>query len=512
LSSAKPTTVARLFEAAQLFSFFGNSDVLVSVFASLPAPSAPEAKRHLAHGWVSASQAPAATRPENACMNHLPHAGSSPLSFTLALAGEVVSAVKRGESATAALDRTLLAVRPAVRALSFEGLRRLGAASTVLRHLAPKLPKAPLDGLLIVAIALLWPDAAEKYDAHTVVNQAVEAARKHKGAPAGFVNAVLRAFLRARDDLVRTATSCDPGRHEHPAWWVQRVRKDWPVHWEALLAAANTAPPMTLRVNSRILSGQAYIDAASDAGIEAALLPDPRLGGQGVVLHKPIGVDQLPGFAQGHVSVQDGAAQLAAPLLLGAGLPAGARVLDACAAPGGKSAHLLELGDLDLLCLDHDATRLMKVDQTMKRLGLHAELLAADASKPSDWWDGRPFDAILLDAPCSASGIVRRHPDIRWLRRTEDVLNLARMQDALLDALWPLLRPGGRLLFATCSLFKAEGQDRIDAFLQRHARSDATLLQTSPGHILPVIENERQPLQTASHLVDAFFYALLEKP
>jgi 16S rRNA (cytosine967-C5)-methyltransferase len=219
-------------------------------------------------------------------------------------------------------------------------------------------------------------------------------------------------------------------------------------------------------------------------------------------------VQRLPGFEQGDASVQDAAAQMAAPLLvhgLGASLPAGARVLDACAAPGGKTAHLLELADLDVTALDADPQRLLRVTDTLQRLGLSARTVAADASQTQAWWDGQLFDAILLDAPCSASGIVRRHPDVRWLRRETDIAALARTQDAILNALWPLLKPGGRLLYCTCSVFKAEGQDRIDAFLQRTADAH---LQSSPGHLLPVVEY----LDPARHnRGDGFFYALLTK-
>jgi 16S rRNA (cytosine967-C5)-methyltransferase len=269
----------------------------------------------------------------------------------------------------------------------------------------------------------------------------------------------------------------------------------------------------------------------------AAGLPAPSAA---VVLAEPCPVQQLPGFAEGEVSVQDAAAQWAAPLLLsGAPLRPGARVLDACAAPGGKTAHLLELAELDLLALDSDPQRLARVQETLNRLQLHAEpsappgpgrwpgrppagvpadrpsrieLRAGDARRPADWWDGRAFDAILLDAPCTASGIVRRHPDVRWLRRPDDVAALARIQAELLDALWPLLAPGGHLLYATCSIFKAEGQDQIDAFLQRCPAGTVTLAPHSPGHLLPSRDNgngERPGPGPAPY--DGFFYGLLRK-
>jgi 16S rRNA (cytosine967-C5)-methyltransferase len=229
------------------------------------------------------------------------------------------------------------------------------------------------------------------------------------------------------------------------------------------------------------------------------------------MLSRPLPVGEIQGFAEGRVSVQDAAAQRAAPLLLAKPLASGARVLDACAAPGGKTAHLLELADLDVVAIDRDRDRLTRVDETLARLGLAASTIAADAAAPATWWDGRPFAAILLDAPCTASGIVRRHPDVRWLRRPGDLDALAVTQARLLDALWPLLVPGGRLLYCTCSVFRSEGAEQIDAFLQR--RSDAALAAApaSPGHLLPLPDNETTPTAGPSRAADGFFLALLEK-
>jgi 16S rRNA (cytosine967-C5)-methyltransferase len=258
---------------------------------------------------------------------------------------------------------------------------------------------------------------------------------------------------------------------------------------------------MTLRINARRGTAEAYVQRLSAQGLGAR-----ALGSHTVLLDKPCPVNQLPGFAEGELSVQDAAAQRAAPLLIGDGLPAGARVLDACAEPGGKTAHLLELAELDLTAIDSDPLRLAKVQETLNRVQLQATLTAADARETDRWWDGRPFDAILLDAPCTASGVVRRHPDVRWLRRPDDVVALGRIQAQLLDALWPLLKPGGRLVYATCSVFKPEGQGQIDAFLQRQPPGGARLDPASPGHLLPVADN---PSEAALH--DGFFYALLHK-
>jgi 16S rRNA (cytosine967-C5)-methyltransferase len=247
------------------------------------------------------------------------------------------------------------------------------------------------------------------------------------------------------------------------------------------------------------------------------LLQAEEFGGHALQLAKPCPVQRLPGFGEGWVSVQDAAAQRAAPLLLGGGalgqpLAPGARVLDACAAPGGKTAHLLEAADLDLTALDSDLQRMTKVRQTLDRLGLKARLQVADARQTSRWWDGQPFDAILLDAPCSASGIVRRHPDARWLRRPQDIAQLARTQDELLLALWPLLKPGGRLVYATCSVFKTEGQERIDAFLQRPQAAGALLDAASPGHLPPLLDNGVPvPGAPAGASGDGFYYALIHR-
>jgi 16S rRNA (cytosine967-C5)-methyltransferase len=252
------------------------------------------------------------------------------------------------------------------------------------------------------------------------------------------------------------------------------------------------------------------VERLAAQGMGSRVLADLLLGGQAVVLDKPCAVAALPGFAAGEASVQDAAAQRAVPLLLGerlGGTPLreGARVLDACAAPGGKTAHLLEQRpDLDVLALDSDPQRLSRVQDTLNRLHLQARLVAADARHSARWWDGQPFDAILLDAPCSASGIVRRHPDVRWLRRPEDINHLAKLQAELLQTLWPLLAPGGRLLYATCSLFKAEGEQRIDAFLQRLPPDTVRRDPAAPGHLLPLADNGAAP-------EDGFFYALLHR-
>lgn len=450
---------------------------------------------------------------------------SPPLSRLLLQLADALQAVRDGRSLTDVLARCPAELRPATQALSFHVLRLWGSAQAARAVLAPKSPPPRVDSLLTGALALLWPTGEPPlYAEHTVVDQAVEAARQRAPASAGFVNAVLRRFLREREATVRAAERDPQGAYNHPPWWIERVRQDWPTQWQAVLRANNQHPPMTLRVNSRQGSVQAYQERLAALGMAAR--PVGALAPQALVLDKPQPVSALPGFAQGAVSVQDAAAQLAAPLLLDLRpaqqdlppletLPPGARVLDACSAPGGKTAHLLELRpDLELLALDADAGRLARVQDNLQRLQLQAPgrvaLKAADARDTAAWWDGRPFDAILLDAPCSAAGIVRRHPDVRWLRRPGDIGALAQIQAQLLDALWALLKPGGRLVYATCSIFKSEGQDQVDAFLQRHAEARPLTVQGITGHLLPLADNAASQGEGAA-MVDGFFYALLHK-
>ena len=433
---------------------------------------------------------------------------SLPLSTLLQHCAQAVRAVRAGESLNTALERCPPAARAGAQALSFHALRWLGSAQAARTLLAPRKPPPEADAVLLSALALLWPGASTAYAEHTVVDQAVAATRLVAPRSAAFVNAVLRRFLRERDALCAAALRDPVAQHNHPKWWIERLTQDWPEHAPALLSAANQHPPMDLRVNLRRGSAQAYAARLAEHGIEALLR-----GAACVTLREPCPVARLPGFAEGAVSVQDAAAQLAAPLLLGAGLPVGARVLDACAAPGGKTAHLLELADLDVTALDREATRLQRVAQTLARLDLHARIVCADAADTASWWDGKPFDAILLDAPCSASGIVRRHPDVRWLRRATDIDALALTQARLLDALWPLLESGGRLLYGTCSVFRREGQSQIDAFLQRRPDAALALEPASPGHLLPLADNDSpaEPASARASPGDGFFYALIEK-
>ncbi len=438
---------------------------------------------------------------------------SLPLWQLLAHCADAVQAVMAGRSLTEALDACPAPARPGTQALSFAVMRRLGLAQRLRGLLVPRKPAPWVDALLLSSLALA---SGEEYSAHTLVDQAVDAAKRRARPASGLVNAVLRRFLREQGELMTVALKDPVARWNHPSWWIDRLKTDWPTQWEALLEVNQQPAPMMLRVNRRHGTVPQY-----QQRLKALGLASRPFGTDGLVLEQAVPVGKLPGFDQGDVSVQDASAQLAGGLLAQTGaLTPAARVLDACSAPGGKTAHLLEIADVAMLALDADAERLARVGDTLARLHLPATLQpatrAADAGQPAQWWDGRPFDAILLDAPCSASGIVRRHPDVRWLRRPTDIDTLAATQDRLLDALWPLLAQGGHLLYCTCSLFKREGEERIDAFLQR--QPGARRLE-APGHLLPVVEyggnaivEGRSAPADQPVVGDGFFYALLRKP
>jgi 16S rRNA (cytosine967-C5)-methyltransferase len=432
---------------------------------------------------------------------------SLPLWRLLLAAAEVVAAVRAGTSATAAISRVEAGLRPGAQALAFQALRNLGRAEALRQLLARRAPPLQADALLCTALALGWREADAPYEVFTLVDQAVEAAKRSSDAraQANFINACLRRFLRERDVLVATTERDPQARWNHPRWWIERLKKEHPQNWEAILEANNTQAPMTLRVNARKSSPVDYLAQLRSAGVEAA-----PIGEHGIVLARPRPVHEIPGFDEGVVSVQDAAAQLAAPLLL-QGLASGTplTILDACAAPGGKTAHLLELAEAQVTALDIDPARCERIHETLGRLGLQARVIAADAGQPAAWWDGQPFDAILLDAPCTASGIVRRHPDVRWLRRETDIAQLAQVQARLLAVLWPLLRPGGRLLYCTCSVFRAEGEAQAQTFL---AHNKDAVLRPGPGHLVPQTEAKGNAVPDnlkGDH--DGFYYALLEK-
>jgi len=324
--------------------------------------------------------------------------------------------------------------------------------------------------------------------AYVVVDQAVEAAGTlHGGRFRGLVNAVLRNFLRQRESLCGELASHPEARWQHPEWWLARLQATYPLDWPAIVDADNRLPPMSVRVNRRAGTCEQWMQL-----LEASGLAGEARGTSGVLLQRPVPVERLPGFADGKASIQDLGAQRAGELLAPV---AGERILDACAAPGGKAAHLLEMADIDLLALDLKAARCRRIEENFARLHLVGTVAVADCSRLEDWWDGRPFDAVLADVPCTASGVVRRHPDAKWLRRESDIASFAAVQAGILDALWRVVRPGGKLLYATCSLFAEENGLQMERFL---ARTPAARRRC-----------EEQWLPDAEH--DGFYYCLLEK-
>lgn len=430
-----------------------------------------------------------------------------PLWRQLQRVGAMLALVRSGRSLTALLDAVEPGLRAGVQALSFAALRQLGRAQALRSVLARRPPPPAADALLCATLALL-AEPSPAYTDFTLVDQAVEAAKRDAAtwAQAAFLNACLRRFLREREALMQATDANPEARWNHPRWWVERLAADHPQQARLILEADQHAAPMTLRVNRRRAQVGEVLQTLAAQGLAAQ-----PVGEDGVLLARGVPVDALPGFAEGVLSVQDAGAQRAAPLLLEAlGATASRpRVLDACAAPGGKTAHLLERADIDLTALDIDPVRCERICDNLHRLGLTARVLTADAAQPASWWDGEPFDGILLDAPCTASGIVRRHPDVRWLRRESDVAQLERVQARLLDTLWPLLRPGGCLVYCTCSVFRAEGSDQAQAFLARH--TDARILP-APGHLLPTngaCESAVPDNAASDH--DGFFYAAFRK-
>jgi 16S rRNA (cytosine967-C5)-methyltransferase len=443
---------------------------------------------------------------------HTPSEAASlapPLWQQLQACAQALQAVLQGRNHSQALTPVDPRLRPAAQALLFAVLRQWGRTLAVKKRLVQRQPSAEANALLCVGLALVLQEDQAMYPAHTLVSQLVEAAKRHPAtkAQAAFINACVRRFLREREALMAQTNSLPSAQWNAPEWWIQAIRLDHPEDWQALLQVSLQAAPMAVRVNTRLISRDALQSHWRAQGI------DTEVSGEvGLLLRQARGVHNLPGFQEGWWSVQDLGAQLAAPTLL-QGLQAaagqGLRVLDACAAPGGKTAHLLEMSDADVLALDIDAARCQRIEENLQRLHLKAQVRAADAAHPSTWWDGQAFDAILLDAPCTASGIVRRHPDIPWLRRASDVAGLAKQQQALLQALWPLVKPGGRLLYCTCSLFKQEGQGQIDSFLVNNTQAR---LLPSPGQLKPASSaNPAGVLDNGLRDHDGFFYALLER-
>ncbi len=339
---------------------------------------------------------------------------------------------------------------------------------------------------------------------HAAVKETVDAVLGlNKAWAKGFVNGVLRRFQREQSVLESAVARSQSARYAHPDWWIERLKIAWPEEWQAILEANNARPPMALRVNLARITREEYLAKLNRKGIDAEV---SRYVDSGVILKQALNVDALPGFSEGLVSVQDCAAQLAASLL---DLSAGQRVLDVCAAPGGKTAHILEHeSGLSAVCaVDIDADRLRRVEQNLTRLDLRATAVQGDANTPHAWWDGEQFDRILLDAPCSASGVIRRHPDIKHLRQSNDIEALTQLQARILESVWPLLRSGGMLLYATCSILPQENSDQIDRFLKDHSDAQERVISADWGRAV----NHGRQILPGDREMDGFYYACVEK-
>jgi 16S rRNA (cytosine967-C5)-methyltransferase len=433
---------------------------------------------------------------------------SAPLAEVIAVAAAAIERFHAGQSldrAIAAVVATRAALRPAVLDVAYTTVRHHALSEHVIARLAQRPPAPSLRALLAVALGQL---IRARHGEHTVVDQAVAAARHAPAtaAAAGFVNALLRNFLRQREALLEGARRDDAVRFNAPRWWTERLRVAYPDRWQTILAAQNELPPLVLRVADRV-DVETYVERCTAAGFTAL-----RVGPRAVAVAPPRPVAELPGFAEGDVSVQDAGAQLAAALL---DVQPGTRVLDACAAPGGKTLQLAEIQDAEVTALDVDAPRAERIRDNLVRAQLVAHVMVADATQPATWWDRLPYDRILLDAPCTASGIVRRHPDIPWVRRPDDVAHLTTQQARLLAALWPLLGVGGRLLYVVCSLFPEEGPEQIARFVGAHPEArEVPLPAGSPSLQLTPTPAAAPAWDGASALPtvhDGFFFALLEK-
>jgi len=434
---------------------------------------------------------------------------TAPLSPRLAATYAVIQVMRDGRNLPDALEGLLNRIpaerdRALTQAMAYGVLRwywRLDWLLSQLLQIPLKKREVDIQACLLLGLYQLLemriPDHAAVAETVTLASQMKKPWAK------SLINGVLRNFLRQRETLLSHMQQHAVARTAHPQWLLTQLQEDWPHHWEAITTANNANPPLTLRVNARQFDRTTYLTRLSDSGISATVAPHTE---SGLTLAEPVSVERLPDFARGAASVQDAAAQLAAQLL---NPQPGERILDACAAPGGKSAHIMERQPrlTELVALDVSAERLQRVHENLKRLGLEATTVAGDASQPSSWWDQQAFNRILLDAPCSASGVIRRHPDIKLLRRANDLSQLVTAQARILDALWPLLKSGGMLLYVTCSVLQQENSQQIQRFLATHADARLAPISAAWGHKQPA---GRQILPGEDGM-DGFFYACIHK-
>jgi 16S rRNA (cytosine967-C5)-methyltransferase len=380
--------------------------------------------------------------------------------------------------------------------LAYGAIRFLGENQFFIQQLInKKITNKKIEALLYVALFQLNHDQSNDF---TVVNEAVEAAKFINKSWAGsFVNGVLRNFIRQKEKLQTELKNDAEAFYSYPSWWINLIKQNYTKDWQSILLNGNKHPPLTLRINERKTNLKQYEEKLKSESISYRVL-----GNIALELTHPTTVEKIPGFLDGEVSIQDYGAQLAAKLL---DLQDGQICLDACSAPGGKTGHMLEIADIELVSIDHQKDRLYKVKENLERLHLHAHLKCADLTAVNTWWNKKLFDRILLDAPCSASGVVRRHVDIKWLRRPRDIEMFAKQQEAMLEATWQLLKKGGKLLYATCSIFNGENQKVIDHFIKQHIDAKEVKWTVDSGYS----KYENQLIPSENH--DGFFYALLEK-
>ncbi|MBX3708516.1 MAG: 16S rRNA (cytosine(967)-C(5))-methyltransferase RsmB [Gammaproteobacteria bacterium] len=424
------------------------------------------------------------------------------------IAARIIHDVTNGCSLSDRLNAVLLSIqdprdRGFVQAVCYGVCRFYTKLDVILSHLLKKPMKAKDSDVHALLLVGLFQLMAMRIPEYAAVTETVNATEKLKKPWArGLVNAVMREYLRNRQSLEEPIQHDIEAHYAHPQWWVDVIRRAWPKYWTEVLDANNQHPPFALRVNQQHLTRDEYIKKLQQAGYTAQIIPETT---NGIILDSAVSIDELPGFSTGDVSVQDGAAQLAAELL---NLMPNQHVLDACAAPGGKLTHLLEVEpDLSLIAVEKEESRMASIKENLMRLNMRAECVCHDVNNIEDWWDGKLFDRILLDAPCSASGVVRRHPDIKLLRHPEDIALLAKEQYQLLTSLWPLLHVGGLLLYATCSILPEENTHVLQRFLA--LQPDAKEVQIAASWGLPC-EIGRQILP-GIHQLDGFYYALLEK-
>ena len=420
---------------------------------------------------------------------------SPALARSLEQSARLVAKVAAGRSLAdefaRAADDGSAGARGALLDLTHGTLRRYGRMQAIVRELSHR------DSSDALVQALLWCSLyaldSGRHGEHTVVDQAVAACGPlERWSAKGYVNAVLRAYLRQRTSMEARVAADLEARYQHPRWWIEELQRAYPQQWKEVLSGGNSHPPMCLRVNRRRRTSEQYLRQLGESGIAGR-----SIGESALLLVKPVPVERLPGFAQGDVSVQDAGAQRAAAYL---DLRDGLRVLDACAAPGGKAAHILERADVRLLALEADERRCARLARNLQRLGLSASVKNADCSRLQSWWDGVPFERILADVPCTASGVARRHPDLKWLRRAADVEAFSLRQTAILEALWQVLSPGGKLLYVTCSVFPGENEDVAGPFVAR--TRDARRLPLPDGAPAQWLPDEEH---------DGFFHALIQK-